>query len=105
MDHCGIGERNGLIDRRATRRVTVAHPGGLHARPAVAVAKKAGQFVSQVRICRGSRVADARSPLELMSLGVPQGEEVLLVAEGPDAQEATEVLEELFTDEFGMGDA
>lgn len=39
-----------------------------------------------------------------MSLGVPQGEEVLLVAEGPDAQEATEVLEELFTDEFGMGD-
>lgn len=70
------------------RPVTVNHPEGLHARPAAEFAKAAARFQSHVEVIAGSQVANARSVLSLLKLGVKSGQAVVLRAEGQDAETA-----------------
>ena len=50
----------------------------------------------------GNHEADASGIFEIMSLGVPQGAEVTLLAEGPDAKAVLDSLSKLFADDFGL---
>ncbi len=86
----------------ATRRITVAHHGGLHARPSLAIVKTVRQFQSKVQIRNGDQEADAGEILQILSMGVPQGAEVALSAQGPDADRVLDALVRLFADDFGM---
>jgi phosphocarrier protein len=71
------------------RRVSVAAPEGLHARPAALFVKAATDCGLAVTIGRpDGRAVDARSILSVLSLDVRHGEEVVLSAEGPDAEAA-----------------
>ena len=85
-----------------TRRLTLAHKGGIHARPALAIVKTVQQFHSKVRLRAGDREGDAAEILQLLSMGVPQGAEIILSAEGPDAEQVLGALVRLFEDDFGM---
>jgi len=98
------GEGTHAISQRPHVESTVTHPQGMHARPAAAIARTVRQFSSEVRVHRRGRVADASSMLELMVLGVPHGTGLLLTAEGPDAEEALNALEELFANDFGLAE-
>ena len=91
-----------MARRSATRRVIVTHPPGIHARPSLAIVKTVGQFRSKVRIRSGDQEVDASEILEVMSLGVPQGAELTLSAEGPDAEQVLDALARLFADNFGL---
>ena len=91
-----------MARRSETRKVTVTHSPGLHARPCLAIVNTVRRFRSEVTICNGDQVANAAEILEIMSLGVPQGTEVTLQAKGPDAVEAVDSLERLFVDNFGF---
>jgi phosphotransferase system HPr (HPr) family protein len=68
--------------------VVITDPVGLHARPAAIVVQTAGRFQARVRIAHGERRADARSIIQLLSLGVRQGSQVTVTAEGGDEVEA-----------------
>ena len=72
----------------ARRTVIVSNPAGLHARPSAAIVKAVGRFQSKVRIRGRSETVDAGSILELMALGAAHGDELILTAKGPDAEEA-----------------
>ncbi len=85
-----------------TRRLILAHKGGIHARPALAIVKTVQQFHSKVRLRAGDQEGDAAEILQLLSMGVPQGAEVTLSAEGPDAEDVLDALVKLFDDDFGM---
>lgn len=63
---------------------TVAHPGGLHARPAALIATLAGTYRSFITIDG----VDATSALELMSRHVKLGQTVIVEARGGDAVDA-----------------
>lgn len=78
---------------------------GLHTRPATHIAKAAKGFDSSVElVCRGA-VANAKSSVKLMLLGVKEGEEVLLRATGPDEQSALDQLLGYLQDpQLGLGD-
>lgn len=65
-------------------QAVIADPVGLHARPAALLARVAGAFDAEVTI----NGADAGSVLELMALGVKQGETVELRASGAEAEAA-----------------
>jgi phosphotransferase system HPr (HPr) family protein len=93
-----------MSGRSATRRVTVTHSPGLHARPCLAIVNTVRGFRSKVKIRSGDREADAAEILEIMALGAPQGAEVTLSAKGPDAEEALDALVRLFSDNFGFKD-
>jgi len=93
-----------MLGRSATRHLKVTHSPGLHARPCLAIVNTVRRFQSKVTLRNGDREADAGEILELMALGVPQGAEVALSAEGPDADEVLDALAELFSDNFGFED-
>lgn len=86
----------------ATRRMTVNHRPGLHARPSLAIVKTVQRFQSKVRLRNGHQEADAGDILQILSMGVPEGAEVTLVAQGPDAEEVINALAKLFADDFEM---
>jgi phosphotransferase system HPr (HPr) family protein len=67
-------------------QVRLADPAGLHARQAARVVRLASRYDAQVTVGHAGRSADARSLLELLTLGAGPGTEVTLFAEGPDAE-------------------
>jgi len=69
------------------RTVRLAVPDGLHARPCSAIAQAMKRFRGGLEIRHGTRSADARSVLEMMTLEAGQGVELVLVASGEDAAE------------------
>ena len=69
------------------RRVTVASPVGLHARPAAAFVRAARDSALPVRIARdGKEPVPASSLVSVLGLAVGQGEDVTLSAEGDGAE-------------------
>lgn len=75
--------------------VVVTSPTGLHARPASVFVQTANQFKSEITVRCGERVANAKSVLNILSLGAQQGAEVVISAKGEDEQEAVAALVEL----------
>ena len=74
-------------------RYTITDSEGIHARPAGEFVKEAKKFASDVKIVKGEKSADAKKIFGLMSLGVKQGEEILVQIEGTDEDEAATGLE------------
>ena len=77
------------------KETTVGPEEGLHARPAKEFVKKAKQFESDIKVIKGKREANAKSPIKLMTLGAKKDEKITIRAEGDDAEEAVEALVEL----------
>jgi phosphotransferase system HPr (HPr) family protein len=90
------------LETRLTRRLTVAHRDGLHARPSAAIVKTVNHFQADVLIHYGNQQADAREIFGIMMLCVPQGADVVFKAEGPDAGPALEAVSNLFAADFGL---
>ena len=84
--------REWLRGRPRSREATVGPEDGLHARPAAQFVKIAKQLSSRITVTRGGREANAKSPLNVMSLGAKKGEKVLIRAEGEYAEKAVEAL-------------
>lgn len=82
-----------------TLRIT--NPTGLHARPAAQFVQKAAEFTSRVRIAANNKVADAKSILSVMSLGLAYGSEIVVSADGQDEEECIEELTALVQSNFG----
>lgn len=81
--------------------VKILNEQGLHARPASIFVKTAGKFKSTVSIVHGSEVANAKSIINIMSLGLKKGEEIKIITEGADEKEAMETLVGLVENKFG----
>jgi phosphocarrier protein HPr len=77
----------------AERRAVVASKIGLHARPAARFVKAAAKQPVKVTIARaGGDPVDAASILDVVTLDVRGGEEVILTAEGDGAEQALDEL-------------
>ncbi|MBA4398647.1 MAG: HPr family phosphocarrier protein [Anaerolinea sp.] len=81
--------------------VIIKHPEGLHARPAALLARMAQQFQSDIKVILGRWSADAKSILEILTLGADQGAEVCVSADGEDADQAVEAIREFVEANFG----
>ena len=64
-------------------RLVVRNMLGLHARPAASVVTTAGRYQADVSVRKGGKIASARSINQLATLGVRQGEEIVLDSRGP----------------------
>jgi phosphocarrier protein len=83
------------------KTVKILNEQGLHARPASIFAKTASKFKSAVSIVHGNGVANAKSIIIIMSLGLKKGEEIKILTEGTDEKEAMEALVSLIENKFG----
>jgi phosphotransferase system HPr (HPr) family protein len=82
------------------RTVTVLNPEGLHMRPADKLVRAATTFQCQIELERAGQIADCRSMISLLTLGAMQGCELVLRANGPDADAAIETIGQLFDSQF-----
>lgn len=81
-----------------TYRITDPH--GIHARPAGMLANILKQYKSEVTIACGPKSANARSLIDLMSLGAAFGSEITVKAEGEDAGAASAAVKDFL--EFNL---
>jgi len=88
-------------------KVVVKSKVGLHARPAALFVQTAGKFKSDIKVsCLDAetsqeRVANAKSILSILTLGVFKDTEITIKAEGEDEEEAGQALFELVESNFG----
>ena len=74
---------------------------GLHARPASQFVQTAARFASSVTVEYNAKKANAKSILQVLSLGAGGGAEISIHAEGEDAEAAVAALQQLIADKFG----
>ena len=74
---------------------------GLHARPAALFVQTASKFKSTITVKVGAATANAKSILNILTLGAGSGSVITVVAEGEDADQALIALKELNARNFG----
>ena len=72
----------------------VSDPVGLHARPATILVNQASKFTSDIKLVYNGKEVNLKSIMGVMSLGVGQGSDVTISAEGADEKEAMEAIVE-----------
>jgi phosphocarrier protein HPr len=72
---------------------------GFHARPAAQFVQTAAAFQSKIKVTGNNRVADGKSILGVMSLGLAKGDNIAITAEGLDEQECIDALAKLIEEE------
>lgn len=84
------------------RSLEVQNYQGLHARPAALIVKLAAQYKATLTARRSDdeEEINAKSIMGLMMLAAGQGTELVFRAEGEDATELLDALEELFKANF-----
>ncbi len=85
----------------AEAKATIENKTGIHARPASLFVQTASKFKSKVKIAAKGKEVDAKSILMIMSMGLVKGTDVVLKADGDDAEEAVATLKKLIDDKFG----
>jgi phosphoenolpyruvate-protein phosphotransferase/dihydroxyacetone kinase phosphotransfer subunit len=86
-----------------TLHLQIRNPLGLHARPAARFVQTTGGFDADVEVtnlARGRGPASGRSLNGLATLGIRQGDEILVSAHGPQAAQALDALVELAGRDF-----
>jgi phosphocarrier protein FPr len=74
---------------------------GLHARPAALFVSTANRFEADILVKKGDKSATAKSINQVATLGVRQGDEILVTAVGADAIAALTAIKSLADDNFG----
>lgn len=75
-----------------TQKVVVTEPLGLHLRPAGVFCEESVKYQSKIQIRKGTSLLNAKSVLGVLAARVKCGDEVELICEGEDEQEALEAL-------------
>lgn len=83
--------------------IVVTNKTGLHARPASNFVTLAKEFNAEIRVRHGAEVANGKSLLSLLQLGIERGTPIRVSARGPQAQEALAALRAGIL--AGLGDA
>ncbi len=87
-----------------TIRIPVTHSVGLHARPAAQFVQTASAHEAEVtvaNITEESAPVNAKSILLVLTLGVHQGHEIEIIANGADEQAVITALQDLVDSNFG----
>ncbi len=72
---------------------------GIHARPATLLVQSASKFSSDINLIYKGKSVNLKSIMGVMSLGVGQGSDVTITAEGADEEEAMEAITQTMKNE------
>ena len=70
---------------------------GLHARPAALFVQLANKFDSKITVMKDKQEVNGKSIMGILMLAVERDSEIIIIAEGEDATEAIQALEELIS--------
>lgn len=80
------------------KTITVNIENGLEARPIALLVQEAGKFESRIHLEIGTKKVNAKSIMGMMSLGLTNGDELNIIAEGSDEEAAVAALAEFLTE-------
>ena len=89
-----------MADAVVTQTFVIVTEHGLHLRPAEKLARLAGKYVSQIKLIYQSQQVDAKSIMDMLTLGAARGANVTIEASGCDATEAVEAIVLLAANHF-----
>lgn len=84
-----------------SQKVTIKNPTGLHLRPAGILCKEAMNFKSVVTFNYRGGIANAKSVLSVLGACIKSGDEIELICEGEDEEEALASLIQAIDDGLG----
>lgn len=76
---------------------------GIHARPATMLVQTAGKYSSDINLEFNDKSVNLKSIMGVMSLGVGQGADVTITADGEDEEDAIEGIKAVMKNE-GLGE-
>jgi phosphotransferase system HPr (HPr) family protein len=79
------------------KKITVKIASGLEARPVALFVQVASRFSSSIYVEIQDKKVNAKSIMGMMSLGVLEGEDITIIADGVDEDEAIDKIEEYIT--------
>ena len=82
-----------------TKKLIVKNAQGLHARPAALFVQVANKFNSRISVKRGDEKVNGKSIMGILMLGAEKDSEIIIEAEGDDAQMAISDLEKVVSSE------
>ena len=77
--------------------MTINIPSGLEARPVALLVQVASQYESKIMVQTGSKQINAKSIMGMMSLGLNEGEDLTVIADGADEEDAIAHIEKYLT--------
>ena len=84
-----------------TQKITITNPSGLHLRPAGNLCNEALKYKSLITFSFDGGTANAKSVLSVLGACVKCGDEIELVCEGADEQEAMKALADAISSGLG----
>ena len=79
------------------KNIKIQIPTGLEARPVAVLVQIASKYDSSIFIESGTKKVNAKSIMGMMALGLEADEEITVIAEGSDEEEAVKGIEEFIT--------
>jgi phosphocarrier protein HPr len=83
------------------RTIEIVNKNGLHARPAAEIVKLSAKFKSDITIVRDDLEVNGKSIMGVMMLAAEFGSNILVRANGPDAEQAVNAIADLVAAKFG----
>ncbi|SHO52409.1 phosphoenolpyruvate--protein phosphotransferase [Desulfopila aestuarii] len=85
-----------LEDYAVIAEAKVVDTQGMHARPASLISERAAKFSeTDIRIRNDQKTATAKSMASLLSMGASLGDVLIISAQGPEAEQAVQILSEM----------
>lgn len=88
--------------RMVSQKVMIKNPTGLHLRPAGILCKEAMQYKSHITFKYGQNTANAKSVLSVLGACIKSGDEIEMVCDGEDEEEALKAVVKAI--ESGLGE-
>lgn len=85
-----------------SQKVKITNPSGLHLRPTGVLCKTAMEFKSHISFAFDNTTGDAKSVLSVLGACVKSGEEIEIICEGADEEEALKAV--VAAVESGLGE-
>jgi phosphotransferase system HPr (HPr) family protein len=86
-----------------SRQLRIRNRLGLHARAAVKFVQMAGKFKAEIKVRKDDQEVNGKSIMGLLTLVAALGMDIVVAAEGPDAEEAVTALAALVDRGFDEG--
>lgn len=99
MNNKGENWREGNM---VSQKVVIKNPTGLHLRPAGILCKEAMQYKSHITFRYRENIANAKSVLSVLGACIKSGDEIEMICEGEDEEEALKAMIDAI--EGGLGE-
>ncbi|WP_345830506.1 HPr family phosphocarrier protein (plasmid) [Pantoea sp. BRR-3P] len=72
--------------------IVITNPTGLHTRPGASFVKEAKRFQSEILVKKDDKIANGKSLMKLLQVGISYQDKISISAEGPDEEAALSAL-------------